>query len=411
MIKKLRRKFIAVSMCSLLLVLGLIMLGVNIVNYRSTVRDADETLSYLAANDGAFPKNNGHKGGGMGGLAGNMSPELPFESRYFSVLLDADGGLISADTGKIAAVDTDTAVKFAGEVFASGDKSGFKGSYRFTAVASEAGTRIIFLDCGRSLGTFRSFLLASCGISLTGLLAVFVLIAVFSGRIIRPVSESYEKQKRFITDAGHEIKTPLTIISADADVLEMDSGSNEWLDDIQKQTKRLTELTNDLIYLSRMEEEQNRLQMVDFPVSDVVEETAQSFCARARTGGKALEISVQPLLSLTGDEKAIRQLTSILLDNALKYSPEGGSISLRLEKEQRAISLSVRNTTEQGFDAGSTAKLFERFYRGDESHSSQSGGYGIGLSIAKAVVNAHRGRISASAQDGRTLTVTALFPI
>ena len=130
----------------------------------------------------------------------------------------------------------------------------------------------------------------------------------------------------------------------------------------------------------------------------------------AKTGGKALEISVQPLLSLTGDEKAIRQLTSILLDNALKYSPEGGSVSLRLEKEQRAIRLSVSNTTEQGFDPGSTAKLFERFYRGDESHSSQSGGYGIGLSIAKAVVNAHRGRISASAQDGRTLTVTALFP-
>ena len=408
MIKKLRIKFISLSMGSLLLVLSLIIVSINMVNYRGIVRDADELLGYLADNGGMFPKMKDHKDDS---IPKSMSPELPYESRYFSVLLDETGAVILADTGKIAAVDTDMAISYAGTVWQSGKSSGFIQNYRYTLRLTNSGTRIVFLDCGRSLDNVRSFLLVSCGISLIGLVAVFLLILIFSGRIIRPFSENYEKQKRFITDAGHEIKTPLTIIAADADVLGMELSGSEWLEDIQKQTKRLAELTNDLIYLSRMEEEQTQLQMVEFPLSDVVEETAQSFQAPAKTGGKSLAIKVQPMLSLRGDEKAIRQLVSILLDNALKYSPDGGAIELKLERQNRSLRLSVQNTTEPDALPADTAQMFERFYRGDPSRSSQTGGYGIGLSIAKAVAAAHKGKITAASQNGNALTITVSFPI
>ena len=407
MIKELRVKFIALSMVSLLLVLVFIMAGVNGLNYWGTMDEADELLGFLAENGGAFPKAKDHREVLMPGV---MSPELPYESRYFSVLLDGSGNVVFADTGKIAAVDTETAIEYAQNVWSEGRLKGFVCNYRFLSQVVDGGTRIVFLDCGRSLDNCRRFLLTSCGISLAGLVAVFCLILLFSERIIRPVSESYEKQKQFITDAGHEIKTPLTIIAADADVLEMDVGENEWLQDIQRQAKRLTELTNDLIYLSRMEEERNELSMLNFPVSDVVEEAAGSFQALAVTQNKRFKMEIQPMLSLRGDEKALRQLVSILLDNALKYSPEGGEISLRLEKQARAVCLEVENTSAEKIDREKLGMFFERFYRADSSRSSQTGGYGIGLSVARAIVTAHKGKISAASPDGQRLTITAAFP-
>lgn len=171
------------------------------------------------------------------------------------------------------------------------------------------------------------------------------------------MTESYEKQKQFITDAGHEIKTPITIIDADTEVLEMELGENEWLKDIQTQTKRLTSLTKDLILLSRMEEDKPQMTMIEFPFSDLVEETAQSFQALAKAQNKIFTITVQPMLALKGDEKTLRQLISILLDNALKYSPHSGVISLSLQKQMRNICLTVENTVES-LPAGNMDYLF-----------------------------------------------------
>lgn len=407
MIKKLRMKFIALSMASLLSVLFLIMGSINVMNYKAIIEDANFVLTVLAENDGKFPKPDERK---VMDFKRPMSPEVPYESRYFSVLLDSIGNVIAADTGKIAAVDTAEAVRYAKTVWESGKEQGFLEDYRYIRQNSDFGTRIIFLDCGRNLNTFRYFLLVSFGVSALGLFAVFCLIVLFSGRIIRPVSESYEKQKRFITDAGHEIKTPLTIIDADSEVLAMEIGENEWLQDIQKQVKRLTSLTNDLIYLSKMEEEQKQLQMMEFPISDVIFETSQSFQAVAKMQKKTFISNIKPLLSCYGDEKGIRQLVSILLENALKYSEEGGMIDLTLEKQGRALRLTVLNTSKKQIPKESLDHLFDRFYRTDFSRSSDAGGYGIGLSIAKAIVNAHKGKITASTEDRRSLLVTVTLP-
>ena len=187
---------------------------------------------------------------------------------------EEDETVQSSDTGQIAAVDFSMAVRYAKNILKSGKTQGFVGNYRYLVSDDADKVQIVFLDCGRTLSGFWRFLVISVWVATFGLVAVFILIFLFPKRIIRPMSENYEKQKRFITDAGHEIKTPLTIIDADADVLEMELGENEWLADIRNQTRWMTALTNDLIYLSRMEEAKSGMPMIDFPLSDVTEEVA-----------------------------------------------------------------------------------------------------------------------------------------
>lgn len=409
MIRKLQLKFILVSMSALLGVLIIIIAGINIVNYKGIMKDADNILSILSENKGAFPSDNGKK---KDKLPPKMSPEIPYESRYFSVSLDNDShNVIQAETSRIISVDTSEAIAYARAAADDKDDRGIIGRFRYRKHTENGVTQIVFLDCGRMLDSFWKFLFTSIGISCLGYIVVLAIVIFFSNKIIRPVSESYEKQKRFITDAGHEIKTPLTIIHADADVLEMEIGENEWLADIQKQAKRLTALTNNLVYLARMEETADSMQMIEFPFSDVVNEAASSFQALAQTQGKVFQCSIQPMLSLKGNEKAIHQLISILLDNALKYSPEGGTVSLTLEKQNKTLLLSVYNTTKDSIPKEKLHLLFERFYRMDSSRNSQTGGYGIGLSVAKAIVTAHNGKTQAKTEDGHSLQITISFPV
>lgn len=414
MIRKLRIKLILASMLSLLLVLAVIFSIVGILNYRQIVADADSILSILEENDGSFPidqygnenlfssndlqKNNRH-----------FSPELPYEARYFSVFLTEDRDVISVNTGKIAAVDRDTAIQYAQTIIDRGYSRGFVEDYRYTTYRKENEIHVVFLDYGREMTSFRTFLFTSAGVGIIGLLAVLLLLILLSGRIVKPFSENYEKQKQFITDAGHELKTPLTIINADAEVLEMDIGENDWLRDIQTQTGRLAQLTNNLILLSRMEE-QPQTAKIQFPVSDLAEETIETFQALAKTQSKHLTSQIQPMLSMNGDEKAMRQLITILLDNAMKYSNDHGTIEVTLKKQKNMIYLSVFNTVES-ISRESLTHLFDRFYRADKSRNSQTGGYGLGLSIAAAIVNAHKGKIIASTQDEKSLLIAVTLPL
>lgn len=408
MIRKLRFRLVLASMLSLIAVLAVIMGGLNALNYRRIVNDADGILALLNENKGAFPNiDKDFKWPAPGPRY--RSPELPFEMRFFSVLLDGSGEVLETDTERIAAVDADEAQRYAREIWTGGRTRGFYGIYRYARYeVGDGGARILFLDCGRSLAQFRNVLNRSALISAIGLLAVFLLILLLSGRIVKPISQSYEKQKRFISDAGHEIRTPITIINADTEILEMECGENEWLTDIRQQAARMADLTNDLIFLSRMEE-QEKMTMIDFPLSDVVGETAASFQALALTQEKRFEMDVTPMLSMTGNEKQIRQLVSILLDNAIKYSDSRGQIRLSLKAQGRSIHLVVENTTD-GISKEVLDNMFERFYRGDPSRNSATKGYGIGLSIAKAVVAAHRGRIAAESPDGKRMRITATFP-
>lgn len=409
MIKKLQLKFILLAMSALFVVLVIIISGINIINYNKITEQADEVLSVLCENNGAFPTKHDDR---KKRLPKDMSPEIPYEARYFSIVINSESGnVMQAETSRIAALNSTEAIDYALTAANRNSNHGFVNNYRYIKYYEAKETRIIFLDCGRKMDSFWDFLLASVSVSFISYLMVFAIIAFFSNKIIRPVSESYEKQKRFITDAGHEIKTPLTIINADVDVLLMELGENEWLEDIQKQAKRLSSLTNDLVYLARMEEASDSAQIIDFPFSDIVSETAASFQALAQTQNKKFTCSIQPMLSLKGNEKAIRQLVNILLDNALKYSPVNGAVSLTLEKHNKSMLLSIYNTTEDAIPRESLPLLFDRFYRIDSSHNSQTGGHGIGLSVAKAIVKAHHGKIQAKTNGDRSLVITAIFPI
>ena len=343
------------------------------------------------------------------GRHGNLSEETPFESRYFSVTLDESGNIGSYDFTSIAAVEEEDLEELSRTVLVSARQTGFWNQYRYVRYTENGTEKILFLDCGRSLENAHTFLLFSVLVSLLGLAGVLLLVVLLSGRVIRPVQESYEKQKRFITDAGHELKTPLTIIDADISVAEMESGPSEWLDDVKAQTKRLAGLTNDLIYLSRMDEGQADMQMIDFPLSDMVSDAVQSFRARAQIEEKNLYASIEPMLSFYGDEKSLTKLVTILLDNAVKYAKEKGDITVSLQKKTRNIELVVQNDADT-VDPASLPHFFDRFYRADSSRNSSRGGYGIGLSIAQAIVTAHKGKISASAPSGTSLRITVQLP-
>ena len=407
MIKRLKIKFVALAMSSLFVLLLFIITGINVINYSSVVRQADTVLSVLSQNKGAFPEAFGDKGGR---ISPHITQETPHESRYFSVVLDQSSNAIQTETGKIASVDKETAVQYALAAANRGKKKGFIKTYRFNSNAEGNTVRIIFLECGRQLNDFFGFLYTSIIMALAGLIVVFFVISFFADRIIKPIAESYEKQKRFITDAGHEIKTPLTIINANADVLEMDIGENEYPGEIKQQAKRLTGLTNDLVYLARMEEAQNTVKKIDFPLSDIVAETVQSFKTLALTQQKKIVCNIQPMLSLRGDNKAIEQLVSVLMDNAVKYSPKGETISVSLAKLSRNIQLCVQNVICNPVTNEQLSQVFNRFYRTDPSRNSATGGHGIGLSVAKAITSAHGGKIFARTDNGETFTVYVIFP-
>lgn len=448
MIKKLRRKLVITSMVSLFLVLFVIEGVVGFLSHRKIAEDADKILMILEQNDGKFPKinqddtdikniedinENETEEENADSTAGEsadtwrngqaqrqwnsrvnmamMSAEMPYESRFFFVILNEDGETVTANTGKIASVDTAAAMEYAKAVWEKGRKQGFLEDYRYLVCETEDSSevRIIFLDRGRELSSFHNLILTGLGVTALGFGAVFVLMVLLSARITKPFVENYEKQKRFITDAGHELKTPLAIIDADVEVLEMDLGENEWLSDIQGQTRRLAGLTNDLILLSRMEESRTKTVMVDFSFSDMVEETVNTFQALAKTQNKTLTSDIAPMVSVCGDEKALNRLVMILLDNAVKYSDDGGQIRVSLEKEKKKVRLCVYNTTE-AISRKHLEHLFDRFYRTDSSRNSQTGGYGLGLSIAAATVEAHKGRITAATEDEKSLAITVTLP-
>ena len=441
MIKKLRLKFILVSMLAITIVMVMLIGVINIMNYRSVANSADRILAMLTDGGGRFPgigRTDNDSGNrtrrpsrneedfirritrSVTGEDDENSPELRYESRFFSVMLSIDGTVTNTRTDRISAVDSEDAALMAKEIYSSGSVVGFKGDYRYRKTISPKNDTIliIFYDCGRSLSNARTFLITSVGISLICLLLVYILITLFSKAVIRPTAEAYEKQKQFITDAGHELKTPLAIINADADVLEMEldcdpeaGATNEWLEDIRKQTARLTELTGNLIYLAKTEEgTKDAFTFVDFPVSDVVAQEAESFKGPAQAAGKNIDIKIEENLSMNGDQKAVRQLVDIFMDNAIKYSPDGGTISVKLKKTGRYIGLSVTNSTKTPVTKENTKHMFDRFYRTDASRNSDTGGYGIGLSIAKSIVEAHKGKITANSQDENKLTMTAVMP-
>lgn len=398
MIKRLRRKFVLIAMGSLLVVLAVLLGAINTVNFLQLDRRAQGLLSILAENDGQFPdldRESHRRPPGERDLP--LTPETRFQTRYFSAWADENGTITQVDTGHIAAVSAQEAREYAQELLASGRTTGYRGIYRYLAAERDGETLLLFLDCHSELQTALSLLAGSCLVALGSFAVVFLLVSLLSRRAVRPVLENMERQRRFITDAGHELKTPLAILSANADVLELETGKSQWIDSIRHQVARLSHLVQDLLFLARMEEGARR-ELADFDLSEAVQSTAAPFEALARTAGLDFVLDIPPALRYTGDEERLRELTSILVDNAVKYACAPGAVKVTLEQRGRGVRLSVYNTCPQP-PQGDLDRLFDRFYRADESRSRETGGCGIGLSLAKAIVEAHRGKLTAQRQE------------
>ncbi len=410
MIKKLQKRVVIIAVSSVAAVLLVIMGAILITNYSEIVSDADSTILMLEQNNGIYPK---FEEGSFGNNNPDrpkqgLSPEAQFETRFFTVNLNGDGETISANTGSIAAVTTDEAIEYAEEIYEDGKDDGFFGVYRYGVVRTDKGTMVLFLDCSRSLDIFYRFVRATLAVSVVGIFGVFILMLLFSRRAIKPIADSYAKQKHFITDASHELKTPLAVINANTEVIEMTQGDSEWTQSIKNQVQRLTELTNSLVSLARMDEHDSKLLMTDFSISDAITESLEPFVGLAAQQGKTLVSKIQGNISFEGNEESVRKLVGILADNAIKYSDEKGEISVTLKSSSKGPILQMKNSVDE-IAKGSHDELFERFYRGDASHSSEIGGYGIGLSIAKAIVYAHKGKITARSEDGKSLMISVLL--
>ena len=419
MIRDLRKKFILVAMLSTMLVLTAIMGVVNFSNYREMLDRADEMTALLEQNDGKFPEEpsrheqddtetppakpeNDEKD------KSRFSVETPFETRYFTVTVDENGEVTDCDLDRIAAVDEETAEEYTQTAQQKNKTTGFQGIYRYRVTETEDGAKYVFLDCRREISNFRTVLVTTISVSLLGLAAVFVLVVIFSRMVFRPVEESIQKQKRFITDASHELKTPLTIIDANIEVMEMESGESQWTKSTRKQIQRLSGLVQQLVTLSRLDEEKGLEEKCEFNLSEAVSECVQPYESLAQTREKNLTLNIEEDITYTGDERSIRQLAGILMDNAVKYSSENGNITLTLKKKGKKIFLEVYNDADD-LPQGKLDVLFERFYRLDSSRNSGTGGSGIGLSMAKAIVQAHKGKITAGNKNGRGLTITVIL--
>ena len=441
MIKRLRNRFISIAMLSVTAVMLLLTVILNVANYVATDSDLKQTLTLIYENAGTIPHSRFQlpdsanaptpleNDDGNGDIApappdgaddsqtpqappddkvarreGPFTAETPFSTRFFVLRYTSDGTLTQENLDNIASVTTDDTQTYLSAALVHGAGYGYCGSYRYF-VAQEDGENIaIFLDCYHELRAMRVVLVWSLLADAACILLVFLLVVLLSRRAIDPVVRSAQQQKQFITDASHELKTPITVIATSLKVLEMETGKQKWIDKAMAQAEKLTSLVNSLVTLSRMDEEDSPLKMEDFPVSDAVRETAESFTDIAASKGHELHLSITDGLTYRGDEYAVRQLVSILLDNAVKYALPDSPIEFSLEKAKRGVVLRSSNACEDVTPENAQI-LFDRFYRADQSRSSGSG-FGIGLSIARSIAEGHHGSIRAIVDDGK-ITFTA----
>lgn len=414
LVKNLHRRFVLVAMAAVTLVLTVIMASINIANFVTLRQQADARLDYIV-----------QCGGNVSTIFGEKRKEDPefkkmldgfgltmdslFEMRFFTVTLDAEGEVASVGVGRISSVDEDEAVSYARSLEGKGRQAGFVDSFRYRVVSADEmgvepddGTSYVFLDCSRDFDKFSSYLVVSVTVGAVGLVLVLILVMVFSRIVLKPVKESYVRQRRFITDASHEIKTPLAVIDAADEVLEIEYGQSEWTESIHEQVERLFNLTERLVLLSRMDEGADRLVRRPLDLTKLVEKVSDPFYTVAQSRGKRLELSLEEGVSYNGDAEEIGRAVELLLDNATRYASDGGTITVRLSSSGRGTRISVTNPVDE-VPAGDLSKLFERFYRPDASRSSSTGGSGIGLSIVRAVAEAHGGEATVAA-DGDTIT-------
>ncbi len=393
MIYRLRRKFIGICVLSFLAVLLFVIALLCLMTTLQTNRTLDRHADLIAQNDGRFPNfEDIPPHGGRPPMPDGFNRESPFTTRYFTVRFDGAGEVVGTDINFIAEVGEAEAPCFGLEALAEGRERGWIGDYRYKLYATENGQAAVFVSGVSARESNRTFLLGALSVFALCSVVIITLIVLISGRAVKPAAESYEKQKQFITNASHELKTPLTLIRTNLDILEAEQGASEWITDIRDETLLMNELVCRMVTLARMDEDGTKLDPKPFDLSEAALETVSAFFSTVERGHRHLALSVAPHVTVNGDEASLRQVISILMDNAVKYCDEGGGITVTLTGDRRPT-LTVENTYAAA-SALDLDRLFDRFYRADKARTYGTG-FGIGLSMAKAIVEKHKGSISA----------------
>ena len=402
MIYRLQKKFILICTVSVLTVIALVFGVILALNISSMNRNMDMLADRVSEGGGRFPGYMQEKPqlDKMPPRSEQdfefITPETPFSTRHFTVFFNEDGKVLQTFMESIFSIPEGKAIEYAEYAASEGVERGWIYNYRYRVFSTEKGYGVVLVDGSMS----RSSLMQSmtiAGLVLLGCAAlVLLLIILLSKRVVKPIAESYEKQKQFITDANHELKTPLTLILANLDIAEAELGKNEWLDDIRSEGHRMTELVNQLVALSRMDEEGQTLNVREVAVGELVSDTVAEFEPLAKDRGKILSANIDKDATCLGDESLLHRLIGILMDNAIKYCDNGGEISVNLHKGRRIV-LTVENAYAAAHEL-ELNRLFDRFYRADKARKF-TGGYGVGLSMAKAIVEKHRGEITAYKKD------------
>lgn len=401
MIYHLQKKVIRICGISVFLVFSAIFALIFSIGKNQLNQAMDALTDRISENNGIFPE---FEGDGpfpkMGKMPDFMTEETPFATRFFTVCFDEKGNIAKADIEFVSSVTETLAREYGAEAYRRGKERGWMENYRYKMYEGELGKTVVFVDGSMSRFMFQRVLLAAGIVLVVSMVIIWLAAVVFSRRAVKPMAESFEKQKQFITDANHELKTPLTLILTNLDILEAEVGKNEWLSDIRSEGERMKALVNQLVLLARMDEDRSNLDCRMFSLSDMVKEAVSEFQMMAEYRGKQLTARIAPGIRYRGDETSIHRVIWILLDNAVKYCDKAGRIHVVLEERKHPV-LYVENTY-ANVENIRLERLFDRFYREDKARTSP-GGFGIGLAIAKAIVKSHRGEISAYNKGGNNI--------
>ncbi len=328
------------------------------------------------------------------------SMDMRYATRYFAVITDTQGNVTSVKTNHISSVNEKGAEKYASYLIGKKGDFGAMGNYYYQVDRHTDGSAILVcVDYANQIRTsyrilYLAMIILSFGVILSG-----ILMHKLSFRMVAPEIRNSEQQKAFITNASHELKTPLAVIRANTEADSMINGENEWNTSTMKQVDRMTLLINNLVTIVRAEEKENKQERTDVNASTAVNETIKTYQPVAEQEGLSLKGNVQEDVHMTANESQIRQLATIFLDNAVKYCDKGGTIGVDLSKKGNAVKLVISNDYKEGAEVDYSL-FFNRFYRQDKSHNTDKGGFGIGLSIAESLVKQYKGTIKASWKDG-----------
>ena len=406
MFKSLRRKFVATSVASVAVVIILMASTLNFINYYKMGQRVDDSL-YEASKSSALVTIFSDGEEDMI-VTKNTASKTPNNNGFSIAKIDENKNVIRSYRDDVLIKGKDDLQKLVTDAVNESSTSGYVGTYRYLKVNNDAGNLVLLLNTQRDLDSFHAFMRNSIIVSSMVILSVFILLVLISKKVIAPIQQSYQKQKQFITDASHELKTPLAIIRSNTDVLELENGDSKWTKNIQNQVDRLTSLVNSLVVFSRMEEK-DTAEKVKFNLSESLHARIDDFEELASFQKKHIIADIDNNIYYRGEQQAIVQLMDILLENAIKYATKETNINVTLKKNKKYAMMKISN--QANVKKGDLRKVFDRFYRLDESRNSTVKGYGIGLSMAKLIAEKHKEVIKAYAPEDGIFKIEVRFTL